>query len=66
MRFATVVPSMRSVSRLFRPFEDGQLRVTAVDHDPSNGPFALLATNLTSINRVNHRFPSASTLPIES
>jgi hypothetical protein len=68
MRFATVVAGVWRVSRLLRPFKDRQLCVAAVNRDPSDRPVALLPTNLTPINRVNHQktstpfkfFPKAS------
>ena len=63
VRFAAVVPGMRFVRRFLRPFEDRQLRITAVDRDPSDRPLALLPANLTSIDRVNHQKPPVELLP---
>ena len=40
------------------PFEDRQLRIAAMDHDPVQRIFALFATNLTLVIRTDHRWAS--------
>ena len=57
MRLATVVPGMRRIRRFLRPLVYRELRVAAMDHDPSNRILALGAANFTSIDRVNHFRP---------
>ena len=52
--FATIVPCMGLIGRFLRPFEDRQLRVAAMNHDPLDRPVRLFVANLTSIDRVNH------------
>jgi hypothetical protein len=54
MTFTTVVARVGSLRRLFRPFENRQLRVAAMDHNPSSRIFAFQATNFTSIDAINH------------
>ena len=39
-----------STSRLFRPFEDGQLRIAAVNDDPANGVLTFFATDFTFVD----------------
>jgi hypothetical protein len=41
MRFTAVVARVGGVRSVFRPFENRQMRVTAMDHDPSPGVLAL-------------------------
>jgi hypothetical protein len=57
MTFTTVVTRVGSLRRLFRPFENRQLRVAAMDHNPSSRIFAFQAANLTSIDAINHPSP---------
>ena len=54
---SAVVPRAGRIGRFFVPLENRQLRVAAVDHDPSDRLLALLAANLTSINPVDHPEP---------
>jgi hypothetical protein len=54
VRFAAVVPRVGRVGGFLRPFENRQLRVVAMDHDPAHRIVALLAANLTSINGADH------------
>jgi hypothetical protein len=55
MRFAAVVSRMGLIRRFLGPFEDRELGVTAVNHDPSDRPVTFLSANLTPIHRVNHK-----------
>ena len=56
--FAAVVPGMGFVGSILVPFENGQLCIAAVDHNPPDRPVGLLTTDFTSIDRVNHRMTS--------
>ena len=62
MRLAAIVPRVGCVGRFFRPFEDRELRVAAIDHNPAHRVLALRSANLTSINPVNH--PLTSNRPV--
>jgi hypothetical protein len=53
--FTAIVPRVRRVGSFFRPFEDRQLRIAAVDDNPPHRIVALDTANLTSINRIDHR-----------
>jgi hypothetical protein len=59
VRLAAVVPRMRRLGSLPGPFENRQLRIAAVDHDPAHRMVTFFSANLTSINRIDHH--SAST-----
>jgi hypothetical protein len=62
MCLTAVVARMGSVRSFFRPFEDRQMRVTAMDHDPSPWVFAFQAAYLTSVNCINHLSPPSNLL----
>lgn len=62
MGFAAVVPRVGSFGSFFGPFEDCKLRVATVDHNPPHRFLILDTTNLTPINRVDHRAPSCNLL----
>ena len=57
MGLSAIMAGMRGVGGFPGPFEDGQLRVAAMNHNPAGRMFAFFAANLTSINRVNHGRP---------
>jgi hypothetical protein len=57
--FAAVVSGMGFIGRFLRPFENRELRVAAMDHDPPDWLIGLFTTNFTSIDRVNHLQTSA-------
>ena len=58
VRFSAIMASARRVGVLFCPLIDGQMRAAAIDDEPANRLFALLATNFTSIDGIDHRATS--------
>lgn len=55
--FAAVVTRVESIGCFFGPFENCQLCVATVDHNPPYWFLFLGPTNLTPINRVDHHAP---------
>jgi hypothetical protein len=50
MRLAAVVARVGRIRSFFGPFENGQLRIATVDHDPAHRIIAFFATDFTFIN----------------
>lgn len=53
MRFAAIVSCMRNIRSFLGPLENRQLRIAAMDHDPSHRIVALGSANLASIDRID-------------
>ena len=51
---AAVVPCVRRIGGFPCPFEYRQLRIAALDHNPTHRMVALFAANFTSINCIDH------------
>lgn len=57
MGFAAVVPRAPLIGRFLVPFEDGQLRIAAMDYNPPHRVLAFFAADFTSITRLYHSDP---------
>ena len=54
MRFAAVVTGAGGIGGFFRPPDDFQLRLTAVDDKPAHGMLRFFSTDFASIHCFNH------------